>query len=832
MAPLAISTKTTNTSREKESRYVLRLRIASMEFKKSFSSWDELSRNKELIKPFAKWDSITKSWLVKDYVDNVEKASKIISRVFGVSEDLVSEVLREHNDVVLISLTREVAGTKTIVMYGYLDDRQYSTLKKYCEKRGNRRMEFSEYKFLKDFDIMSTTKEKIEEKINAWMNELKKMPVLFDEEAIKSAVNDIWDAIRSMKRVVAEYVVEQENGRERGWIKLIFNRGLGRSNIWNIKEELMKIREIPYNIEVFEEGQRKLKEITIYGIKFKKEEPNAVFVAPFMYQEVRKFLKERGFEIEETELELPATAPITTIQDITEKLRPYQREALENWINNNYRGTIVIPTGGGKTWIGLAAVSILKVPTVVFVPTINLALQWKDFFKDVLGLSDKDVGILGGGYHEIGKPVLVCIYDSGVKYAREIAKRYTLYIYDEGHHVAAESFKEIAWHSMAPYRMALSATVERNDRNEALIFKMCGDKVYETTFYELVKQGYLAPIRVEFLEVGFPPDEEMKYIELAKQLDKVKREFGRLYEKYEEEAWENGYSNVGEYLRKTKNPEYKELNRKAMSIRQRMRILEQKNSNKVLKAIELASKHIDEENKTFVFTNLENQAKKIYEELRKRYGAKVGLVIGKTSSAERDRIFRLFKEGKIRCIVTTTVLDEGIDAPDSDVAIVVSSRAIKHPRQFVQRIGRIVRPKPNKLSYVYIMRTKGGIEESSLDELYTELDRVYQFSKLEELIEAREKSIGIIKFEAKATLEKAKRVGGHKARILFYSSLLRDLIGRRAHVKVYDSNGKLVKEADLKIGKKIYKGYEYGKLSISLPVDYGGKKMMVEVYPY
>ena len=61
-------------------------------------------------------------------------------------------------------------------------------------------------------------------------------------------------------------------------------------------------------------------------------------------------------------------------------------------------------------------------------------------------------------------------------------------------------------------------------------------------------------------------------------------------------------------------------------------------------------------------------------------------------------------------IVTTTVLDEGIDAPDSDAAIVVSSRAIKHPRQFVQRIGRIVRPLPDKIVYVYILRTKGGIE--------------------------------------------------------------------------------------------------------------------------
>mgnify|MGYP001772657825 CR=1 FL=1 len=90
-------------------------------------------------------------------------------------------------------------------------------------------------------------------------------------------------------------------------------------------------------------------------------------------------------------------------------------------------------------------------------------------------------------------------------------------------------------------------------------------------------------------------------------------------------------------------------------------------------------------------------------------------------------------------------------------------------------------------------------------------------------------------FEAKAILEKAKRVGGHKARIVVYHSALVPFIDKYVHVKVYTSNGRLVKEVDLRVARKVYKKngkeYEYGKLSISLPTDYAGERMIVEVYP-
>jgi len=65
-----------------------------------------------------------------------------------------------------------------------------------------------------------------------------------------------------------------------------------------------------------------------------------------------------------------------------------------------------------------------------------------------------------------------------------------------------------------------------------------------------------------------------------------------------------------------------------------------------------------------------------------------------------------------------------------------------------------------------------------------------------------------------------------------YSSLPKDFIGKKAHVKVCTPDGRIVKDADVKVSEKKYRGCVYGKLAISLPTDYVGKKMVVEVYPF
>jgi hypothetical protein len=64
----------------------------------------------------------------------------------------------------------------------------------------------------------------------------------------------------------------------------------------------------------------------------------------------------------------------------------------------------------------------------------------------------------------------------------------------------------------------------------------------------------------------------------------------------------------------------------------------------------------------------------------------------------------LFRDGSLRILVSCRCLDEGIDVPDANIGIVLSSSAVE--RQRIQRLGRVIRRSPGKdaacLYYFYI----------------------------------------------------------------------------------------------------------------------------------
>jgi superfamily II DNA or RNA helicase len=75
------------------------------------------------------------------------------------------------------------------------------------------------------------------------------------------------------------------------------------------------------------------------------------------------------------------------------------------------------------------------------------------------------------------------------------------------------------------------------------------------------------------------------------------------------------------------------------------------------------------------------------------------------SRGERDRALDAFRRGELRALVSARVLNEGIDVPDADVAILVGST--RGEREYVQRIGRLLRPAPGKRAIVYELITMG-----------------------------------------------------------------------------------------------------------------------------
>src|SRR3972149_10645116 len=132
-------------------------------------------------------------------------------------------------------------------------------------------------------------------------------------------------------------------------------------------------------------------------------------------------------------------------------LRDYQKQALDAWVLNGKHGVVVLPTGSGKTVIGIRAISLLNTPTIVVVPTLDLLDQWRSRLKKEFTI---EVGILGGGEQEI-KALTVSTYDSAYIHAARLGNKFGLIIFDEVHNLPAEDYKHIAEMFASPFRMGL-----------------------------------------------------------------------------------------------------------------------------------------------------------------------------------------------------------------------------------------------------------------------------------------------------------------------------------------------------------------------------------------
>jgi len=346
-------------------------------------------------------------------------------------------------------------------------------------------------------------------------------------------------------------------------------------------------------------------------------------------------------------------------------LRSYQEEALKSWVKNNYRGIIALPTGSGKTILGVAAIAELGVKTLIIAFTREQMFQWRDV---LVKTTDIEPGLIGLIYSEEKKiaPITITTYQSGFRMINDISPYYDLLIVDEVHHLPADKFKYIALHSIARYRMGLSATPIREDGRHEELFPLLGGIVYYKSPAELASMGYLARYRVITVKVGLNNDERREYEELRR--------------KYRALAGTRGFQEVLEDARKGDKTAIE-----ALKIHSKMRMILARSRAKIDKAIEIALKELRNGGKIIIFTQYVDQAK----ELSKALNAH--LLTGEIPVDQRRSVLNQYKSAPSGVLVVTTVGDEGLDIPDANVGILVSGTGSR--RQFIQRLGRLLRPK-------------------------------------------------------------------------------------------------------------------------------------------
>ena len=169
--------------------------------------------------------------------------------------------------------------------------------------------------------------------------------------------------------------------------------------------------------------------------------------------------------------------------------REYQRQALDEWWRRGRRGVVVLPTGTGKSFLAQMAIERCARSTLVVAPTIDLISQWAVQLRAAFRCP---VGIIGGGEHDL-KPITVTTYDSAQQQMEYLGDKFALLVVDECHHLPGAIYSQIARLSIAPFRLGLTATPERQDGLESTYDELLGPICYRKEITELSPGGVLAP---------------------------------------------------------------------------------------------------------------------------------------------------------------------------------------------------------------------------------------------------------------------------------------------------------------------------------------------------
>lgn len=363
--------------------------------------------------------------------------------------------------------------------------------------------------------------------------------------------------------------------------------------------------------------------------------------------------------------------------------RAYQEEAVAAWKAARWRGVVVLPTGAGKSYVAERVIAESRRSTLVIVPTLDLLSQWYGNLKAAFG---REIGLLGGGSHEL-REITVTTYDSAALYTERYGDRFGLLIFDEVHHLPTPMYARAAEGSIAPLRLGLTATLERPDGAHQWIDSLVGPVVYRKEITDLAGE-FLAEYYTEVITVSLSAEERARYDALRKRY----RDFVDMHRI--KMGGPNGWQQFIQISARSKDGRaafraYLDAKRIAHGTERKLELVE------TLVAEEWGRR-------TIIFTNDNDTAWRISRRLL------APCITHHTDTKERRAWLDAFGAGEIGVLVTSRVLNEGVDLPAAEVAIVVSGTGTV--RESVQRLGRILRPAANKQAVLYELVTEGTSE--------------------------------------------------------------------------------------------------------------------------
>lgn len=385
--------------------------------------------------------------------------------------------------------------------------------------------------------------------------------------------------------------------------------------------------------------------------------------APGLFEKVFEFYKNKGIYVDIVDNRTPKTPLnkidiIPRLQELKKNPRPYQLEAVEKAISTD-RGIIRLPTGSGKSVVAALLTAAIGKKTIIYVIGTDLLYQMRDLFQQVF---QTDIGIIGDGLCEIhdiniatvwsiakalGQKESVSVDDGEEKEKKidpakfrkikELLLSTKTHIYDECHLCSCASVLNISKNIKPEYIYGMSASPWRDDNSDILIESIVGRKIVDLTAKKLIEMGYLVRPDIRFIAPDAYPFKTGKY--------------PKIYSKY---------------------------------------IIENEQRNNLI--VTATVKLVEQGFKVLTLFSAIKHGDILHEKISKKIPT--ALLSGHDSSKNREKIKEQFIEGKIKSISASKIFDIGVDIPDASGLICAGGG--KSSVRALQRIGRVIRPAPNK----------------------------------------------------------------------------------------------------------------------------------------
>jgi superfamily II DNA or RNA helicase len=366
----------------------------------------------------------------------------------------------------------------------------------------------------------------------------------------------------------------------------------------------------------------------------------------------------------------------------------YQLAALEAWEQAERRGSIVLPTGAGKTFVAIHAIYRAERSAVIVAPTIDLLHQWYARLSNAFG---REIGVYYGGEKKL-QPLTVTTYHSAGDLIADYGSTYKLVIFDEVHHLPAPSWGETALMSPSPFRLGLTATYPEDyeqTNGRWRVDELIGPIVYSQRIDDLVGER-LAEYRTERVRVDLTPEERARY--------------------------DADFAIYAGFFRSRNLPKthgagwfYEMIRQSAFDVEARRALLAKNRIADLLAGCEGKLTELDKllreysHESVLVFT--ENNA--VVYQISRRY--LIPALTHETKAAERKHILDAFQNGQYRAIATSRVLNEGVDVPEAKIAVVLGGTG--SAREYIQRLGRVLRKVGNRQAVLFEVIARDTVDE-------------------------------------------------------------------------------------------------------------------------